>query len=79
MSTNVSLCPQPDDYLLTTKELATLLRVHTSTVERWRSQGTGPTFTKGSGMRGRVLYLLSDVRAWIEANKRRSTSDRGGE
>ena len=50
--------------LLTSQEVAEVLRVDRSTLSRWRSQGTGPRvvyLTPGS-----PRYLEKDVRAWLE-------------
>lgn len=56
-----------DKILLTTTEAAQFLRLSPRTLERLRVQGTGPCFLKlGPGVRARVLYDSSDLRAWIE-------------
>lgn len=63
------------DDLLTSKEMAHLLRVSVSTLERWRLAGTGPIYIKlGLGKRAKVLYRRSDAASYLNANRRSSTS-----
>ena len=59
---------------LDTREAATYLRLRPSTLERWRSVGGGPTFRK---LGGRVVYAQSELDAFAEAGRKRSTSDPG--
>ena len=63
--------------LLTTPEIADLLRVSPRTVEGWRVNGDGPPFRKFGG--GRVLYHRGDLEKWLEDCRRRSTADPGPE
>ncbi|HRD74684.1 MAG TPA: helix-turn-helix domain-containing protein [Hyphomicrobiaceae bacterium] len=70
--------PADDTVQLTTLEAARVLRVSTQTLERWRSQGIGPAHQKGPGLRSRVTYLAGELRAYVAASRRTSTSDRGG-
>ncbi|WP_082700652.1 helix-turn-helix domain-containing protein [Magnetospirillum sp. XM-1] len=49
---------------LTTKEVATLARLSTRTIERLRALGRGPKFFRVGG-KG-VRYAEIDVHAWIE-------------
>ena len=62
---------------LTPQELTELLekllgfQPSTRTVERWRSQGTGPPYIM---VAGRVRYLRGDVAEWLDTRRRRSTS-----
>ncbi|WP_096704081.1 helix-turn-helix domain-containing protein [Magnetospirillum sp. 15-1] len=51
---------------LTTKEVATLARMSTRTIERLRALGRGPKFYR-VGEKG-VRYIENDVQAWIEKN-----------
>jgi excisionase family DNA binding protein len=48
--------------LLTTEEVADLLRTTASTVRYWRHVGTGP---RGFRAGRRVLYAEADIEAWI--------------
>jgi excisionase family DNA binding protein len=51
--------------LLTTEEVARLLRVHPATMRRWRLDGVGPRYLKvGSVYR----YPARDLERWIAAN-----------
>ncbi|MEI7606820.1 MAG: helix-turn-helix domain-containing protein [Rhodospirillaceae bacterium] len=61
--------------LLTTREVAAVLRVNPGSVERWRRTGAGPPFRRLSG--GAIRYSINDVNAFIAAAERRSTADRG--
>ena len=55
------------DALLTQQQLADELQVSVRTLERWRQEGTGPTFIQvGRSPR----YRRSDVDAWLEQQRR---------
>lgn len=55
---------------LTTKETAALLDVVYGTLRKWHGSGKGPRFTRPGGTsRGRAVYDLADVKAWITAEK----------
>lgn len=60
-----------------TPSAARYLNVSPPTLERWRQQGTGPKFIR-VGLRG-VRYLESDLDAYVEAQRRSSTSDLDGD
>jgi predicted DNA-binding transcriptional regulator AlpA len=55
--------PQGLEALLTTDEVARLLRVNRSTLSRWRSAGTGPRVTWLSPTVPR--YQRTHVEAWL--------------
>lgn len=57
---------------LTADEAAELLRVSVVTLARWRGQGLGPP-ARWFGRR--VVYALSDLLEWAEAQKASSTSE----
>ena len=60
--------------LLKTKDASTRLGISKSTLEKLRLTGSGPVFVK----RGKsVFYTEQDLTEWIQANRRRSTSDTG--
>ncbi|MDP9094405.1 MAG: helix-turn-helix domain-containing protein [Actinomycetota bacterium] len=59
------------DDLLTTAEVATILRAPVSTVRYWRYLDTGP---KSFKLGRRVVYRRSDVHAWLAE---REAADRG--
>ncbi len=56
--------------LLTPEEAAKWLRATTHSLERWRSAGGGPTFTK---IGRRVVYSLADLEAWVARQRREHT------
>ena len=56
-------------------EVAEFLGVSARTLQGWRWRGGGPPFHRiGSAIR----YDLGEVRAWLDAQRRTSTSDTGG-
>ncbi len=59
--------------LITTPEAAEILGVQPNTMERWRLIGEGPTYRKIGRL---VKYYESDITAYIEAQSRRSTSEK---
>jgi predicted DNA-binding transcriptional regulator AlpA len=61
----------PQRYLRT-KEAAVILGLSTRTLEKHRTHGTGPKYSK---VGGRVLYAVNDLTAWAECGAKRSTSD----
>lgn len=57
--------------LLSTKQAAQLLGLKPNTLAKWRVAGTGPVFvTMGRAVR----YRVSDLRNFIDCNRRVSTS-----
>ena len=68
----------PSLLLLTTIEVAGMLRISRRTLERMRVDGTGPRYLKvGPGKRSRVLYRQSDVETWLGRFNYGSTSEYG--
>lgn len=61
-----------DDDLITTRQLAVELHVTERACEQWRMHGTGPAFCK---IGRKVLYRRRDLRNWLDARTRRSTSE----
>lgn len=59
--------------LLTTDEAAAAIGHRRSALEKWRVTGEGPKFVKFGYS---VRYDPKDLRDWVEARKRRSTSQR---
>lgn len=55
---------------------AELLGVSRRTLQGWRWRGGGPPFVR-IGARA-VRYDPAEVRAWVDAQRRTSTSDPGG-
>jgi excisionase family DNA binding protein len=61
------------DKLLTQQQLADELEVSLRTLERWRQEGTGPTFIRvGRSPR----YRRADIDAWLERQRRRGGQSR---
>jgi excisionase family DNA binding protein len=60
--------------MLRTRDAARYLGIAESTAEKLRLTGGGPRFIK---LGKSVCYDPGDLDAWLEANKRRSTTDRG--
>ncbi len=63
----------PTQYLRT-KEVARLLGLSFRTLEKHRTYGTGPRFSK---LGGRVVYALADIQEWANRGIKTSTSDPG--
>lgn len=61
--------------LLTSGEAAARMRVSTKTLERWRSEGTGPVYSKLGGL---VLYSPAVLDEFIAARSRKATRDPAG-
>ena len=62
------------DRLLNEKEVANTLNIKVATLRRWRWAGKGLRFVK---LGAAVRYDPADLAAFIEAGRRRSTSDPG--
>ncbi|MCR5879675.1 AlpA family transcriptional regulator [Phenylobacterium sp. J367] len=57
--------------LLRTEEAARWLGLSGRTLEKHRCCGTGPSYRK---LGGRVVYMVDDLRAWVDEGARRSTA-----
>lgn len=57
---------------LTTKEAANYIRKSVSWLNKSRMTGTGPVYLKPSGS---ILYLVSDLDAWLNASRRTAVYD----
>ncbi len=67
---------QDDLQLLTTAEVASLLRLAKRTLEEMRIASTGPNYIKSTlGRRGVVRYRASDIIKWIERQSVRTEQD----
>lgn len=71
MSTQPNLPPR----YLRTPEAARFLGLSGRTLEKHRTYGTGPKYSK---IGGRVVYRLEDLQAWVSRGDRTSTSDYTG-
>lgn len=59
---------------LTTPEAGRFVGLSGRTLEKHRTYGTGPRYSK---LGGRVVYSLTDLQAWVELGAKESTSDPG--
>lgn len=57
-----------NDLYLNAEEAARLVKRAVQTLAHWRRHGRGPSYTKSPGSR-RVLYLRSDLLAWLESGR----------
>ena len=62
--------------VLRTPEAAEFVGLSVSTMEKKRLDGTGPIFLRLGGRS--VGYMVSDLIEWLEKQRRKSTSDKGG-
>jgi predicted DNA-binding transcriptional regulator AlpA len=67
--------PNPEG-LLTDRKVSKRYGIPLWTLRKMRVQGGGPPFIK---IGRSVFYKVADVEAWINAHRRKSTSDRGSE
>jgi predicted DNA-binding transcriptional regulator AlpA len=68
-----------EDRLLTTRQLAEFLQLRPQSIRKARVTGhCSPPYFK-LGANGPVRYRLSDVLAWLEQNRFRSTSENTSE
>ena len=63
----------PQRYLRT-PEAARVVGLSLRTLEKHRTYGTGPRYSK---LGGRVVYRLEDLQAWVDSGAKASTSDPG--
>jgi predicted DNA-binding transcriptional regulator AlpA len=59
---------------LRTPEAARFLGLSGRTLEKHRTYGTGPRYSK---LGGRVVYQVDDLQAWVNRGAKASTSDPG--
>src|SRR3981081_3014428 len=59
---------------LRTPEAARFVGLSIRTLEKHRTYGTGPRYSK---LGGRPVYRLEDLQAWVELGAKASTSDPG--
>jgi predicted DNA-binding transcriptional regulator AlpA len=61
-------------HYLRTPEAARFVGLAIRTLEKHRTYGTGPHYSK---LGGRVVYRLEDLQAWVDLGRKASTSDPG--
>ena len=71
MSTASVVVPQR---YLRTPEAARVVGLSLRTLEKHRTYGTGPRYSK---LGGRVVYRLEDLQSWVDSGAKASTSDPG--
>ncbi len=64
--------PSDDSTLIRPDEVAAILGVSLSTLERWRCIGGGPPYLKVG--RRKVAYLAGALRQWLQAQERAHTA-----
>ena len=64
------------DIRYSTPEAANYVGAARTTLEKWRITGQGPIFIKVGRL---VRYARSDLDAWLEKRRRRSTADSGSD
>lgn len=62
MTPDTQFAEQARERLLTTREAAKFLTIDIRTLERWRIEGTGPSYLRYSAHT--VRYTLGDLVAW---------------
>jgi predicted DNA-binding transcriptional regulator AlpA len=55
------------DQYLTVRDLSNLMHIDEDTIRKWRQRDVGPPSTK---LVGRIVYVESDVHAWIAEQTR---------
>ena len=75
LATTLTPAPIPPRYLRT-PEAARFLGLSGRTLEKHRTYGTGPRYSK---IGGRVVYQLEDLQGWVRRGEKASTSDDTGE
>lgn len=68
----VSACQIRDDELYTTRNVSGLTKQSPKTLEAWRLKGYGPPYLKIGRL---VRYRGRDIRLWLDASTRHSTSE----
>jgi predicted DNA-binding transcriptional regulator AlpA len=61
---------------LRTPEAARFLGLSGRTLEKHRTYGTGPLYSK---LGGRVVYRIDDLQAWVNRGSKASTTDETGQ
>jgi predicted DNA-binding transcriptional regulator AlpA len=70
---STAIAGMPPRYLRT-PEAARFVGLSIRTLEKHRTYGTGPRYSK---LGGRVVYRLEELQAWVELGSKISTSDPG--
>ena len=63
------------DALLTSAEVAEILKVKTATLSDWRNQRNGPDFIRAGANKKQIRYTQADIEAWIEQQRVQCSSN----
>ena len=55
---------------LSRREAAEFLGLHPTTLAKWAQAGRGPRYARLGDRKGRTLYEVDDLLAWLEEHKR---------
>ena len=61
--------------LLSSDSTAQILGLRPQSLRSMRVRGTGPTYVRIGGPRGRAFYKREDIEAWLGERRYRSTSE----
>jgi len=61
--------------LCSTAQAAEILCLKPQTLRVWRWKGIGPRYIRYGKARGRVMYRVDDLEAWLESRSFASTSE----
>lgn len=61
--------------LVTGPRAAEILGIRPQTLRAWRMTGRGPKYIRYGGKTGRIVYRLSDLEAWLDAQTHQNTSE----
>ena len=61
--------------LLSSDSTAQILNLRPQSLRAMRVRGTGPTYVRIGGPRGRALYRPADIALWQEERRHHSTSE----
>jgi len=68
---HVATAPAPvSSALLSRRQAAEYLQLHPVTLAKWAQAGRGPRYVRTGERKGRTLYELDDLHAWLEQHKR---------
>jgi len=65
--------------LLTSAEVAEILKVKTATLSDWRVNRKGPAFIRAGSNKKQVRYTLEDIQAWLDQQRVSCSSSVDGE
>lgn len=68
MSNSAASAVAIEPLAVTTEDAAAMIGRRPKTLANWRTRGFGPRFVRAEET-GPVVYLVADLRAWLEANR----------